>query len=307
MSEAALDRLCRLARLPRPRQIRLLPKHWSVQKAARLGGRHRMELHGPLGTFESRRKGGLAAIARLRAHPELARKRGFVTRKPITKPAPSELLAEFIGIMLGDGGMRNSWQLTISFNGREDRPYADWICKLAQRLFSLTPTHLIREQLGAADLLVSSTELVDFLVQHGVPRGHKLRHGLSIPKWVMENSRYRLACLRGLIDTDGSIYAHRYRVNGTAYQYAKICFSSASPDLLSDVYRVLKEAGYSPRLKSRCVYLERSSDVDRYLSEIGTHNPRYQRRYEDAVRHRGRSDEFGEVRELADSSALLMR
>ena len=158
--------------------------YWYAAKAAHLGGKRRMELHGPLGTFESRREGGLKTIALFRRHPAWARRIGWQMRKRITRPKPSALLAEFIGVMLGDGGVRNSWQIAISFNGRDDRPYANWICQLVQRLFSLTPTHLIRERLGAADLIVSSTELVDFLVQFGVPRGHKLKRRLTIPRCV---------------------------------------------------------------------------------------------------------------------------
>lgn len=291
MSEQAVHRLCRVAHLRRPVGMTVLPEFWSVEKAARLGGKRRVALHGPLGTPESRRKGGLTMMAKIRTHPELWRRRGFVLRKTITKPAPSKLLAEFIGIMLGDGGVRNSWQIAVSYNGREDQEYAVWLYRLIQRLFSVTPAYLVRKEIGAADLVVSSTALVDFLVGLGIPRGHKLRHGLAIPRWIMDNLRYRLVCLRGLMDTDGSVYAHRYRVNGTAYQYVKLCFSSASPALLNDVDQILKEAGYSPRLHNRCVYLERSSDVDRYFAEVGTHNPRYLQRYQNARRYRGRLSE----------------
>lgn len=289
MTEEAFNRLCQFASFSRPEQIEVLPEYRSVHEAASLGGKRRMELHGPLGNLESHQKGGLATIARLRA-----------SRKTITKPPPSELLAEFMGIMLGDGGRRNSWQITVSYNWREDREYAAWLCQLIQQLFSLKPTYVVREQIGAADLLISSAELVDFLTTLGFPQGHKLRSGLTIPKWIINNPQYRLACVRGLMDTDGSVYVHKYRVNGVAYQYTKLCFSSASQDLLQDISRILADAGYSPRVRERCLYLDGSRDVDRYFIEVGTHNPRYQRRYEDAKKHRGRIkrlNEFGEVPE----------
>ena len=38
MDDTSLDRLCQLASLPRPLSSILLPEHWSVAKASRLGG-----------------------------------------------------------------------------------------------------------------------------------------------------------------------------------------------------------------------------------------------------------------------------
>ena len=290
ISQHAVTQLSKLSEAPVSKDARPIPQYWYIARAARLGGKRRMELHGPLGTPESRRKGGLRSVAKFNQNPERWRQSGFNVRKPITRPKPSELLAEFVGIMLGDGGVRNRWQFTVSFNGREDRAHAKWIYNLIKHLFSITPTYLIRKELGAADLLVTSTAVVELFHQYGIPNGHKLRHGLSIPQWIMENSRYRKACLRGLMDTDGSVYVHRYRVNGAEYRYPKLCFSSASPQLLSDVRGILTTLGYTARISRNglCVYLEQQRDVDRYFSEIGTHNPRYRQRYELAKRKRGR-------------------
>ena len=40
------------------------------------------------------------------------------------------MLAEFMGIIFGDGGINNDWQLVISLNSLTDREYSDYILKL---------------------------------------------------------------------------------------------------------------------------------------------------------------------------------
>lgn len=296
MSDDTAARLSELSGVALPENVRAIPHYWYVTHAGQLGGKRRYELHGPLGTPESRRQGGLKSAAAAALHPDLRRGAGFQTRKAIRIPERSEPLAEFLGIMLGDGGVRSRWQAAISFNGREDHAHAAWICQLIQELFSITPFYSFGKQPGAADLVMSSVALVEFLVSCGVPNGHKIRNGVAIPAWIVENLSYRRACVRGLMDTDGSVYPHRYRVNGVHYQYPKMCFASASPPLLQGVREILRGDGYHPRINrnGRCVYLERQEDVDRYFAEIGTHNPRYQRRYERFKAIRGK-EARGEV------------
>ena len=222
MSESALEQLCRISGLARPNDVSILPEHWSVHKAARRGGLRRAALHGPLGTLESRRRGGLVTAALIREHPNWARQRGITVRKTIRVPAHSEELAEFIGIFLGDGGFRNAWQVAISFNIHGDRPYARFIRTLVQQLFGLQPTWCVRPSLGAGDLLISSTSLVEFLEGMGWRSQRKSSSSISIPAWVESTMAYRVACLRGMMDTDGSVYPHRYRVNGKWYTYPKL-------------------------------------------------------------------------------------
>jgi hypothetical protein len=78
----------------------------TLTERARLGGLRRCELYGNPGTAEGRSKGGRRGCEFFRLHPEIARLRGFVTRKETKNPPRSGELANFIGIMLGDGGIR---------------------------------------------------------------------------------------------------------------------------------------------------------------------------------------------------------
>lgn len=282
MDDLALNRLCRVAHLPNPPHVTLLPEHWSVQKAARLGGLRRAALHGPLGTFESRQRGGRMSGALIRNDPELARQRGLKTRKAIRIPPQNEELAELIGIFLGDGGFRNAWQIAISFNPHADRAYAEFIHILVKRLFGLEATWQIRESWGSGDLLISSTALVEFFERMGLRRGRKTPTSVAVPDWIESDRTYRIACLRGLMDTDGSVYQHRYRVRGGAYVYPKLSFTSIIPRLCRFVERTLRELNLSAfyHQRSHQVFVHDSDGVRCYFETVGTHNPRYRERFE---------------------------
>ncbi len=58
-------------------------------------------------------------------------------RKPILFPSESEELAELIGIIFGDGGINNNWQLVISLNAISDYLYASYISSLTKNYLVL--------------------------------------------------------------------------------------------------------------------------------------------------------------------------
>lgn len=221
-------------------------------------------------------------------------------RKLIRIPPPSEALAEFCGIFLGDGGFRNTWQISISFNIHGDRPYAEFIEQLVTSLFDLQATRRIRQQWGAGDLIISSRSLVEFLESEGWRCGPKRSDSVPIPAWIAGQAAYQAACLRGLMDTDGSVYQHCYRVNGKQYQYPKLSFTNTLPHLRAFVETSLQAMGIPAytHTKSRQVFVHDSQAVVRYFEHVGTHNPRYAHRIKSYLRRGARG---------ADWSALLMR
>lgn len=56
-------------------------------------------------------------------------------RKQISLPTYSNELAEILGIVLGDGGINNDWQLVISLNYIKDQEYALYIKSNCQRIY----------------------------------------------------------------------------------------------------------------------------------------------------------------------------
>ncbi len=130
---------------------------------------------------------------------------------------------------------------------------------------------------------LASTTAVDFLVQKGLVRGNKLAQGLRIPHWILAEKRYKIACVRGLVDTDGCLILHRHSIRGKAYSNIYLSFSSGSQELLEQVAIVLLEAGIEPHFASngREVWLYSAKSIEKYMLKIGSSNNRLLRVYED--------------------------
>lgn len=223
----------------------ILIKNWLDKKliASRTGGIACYKKYG-LGTPEGRRMGGITAIAKLR---QLGI---FGPVKLFNKPRQSKNLAEFIGIMLGDGHV-DRLQISITLNSIADANYVHFVTKLCKNLFKRTPRVLKRKKENAKVIYYYGTNLVKNLVDLGLIPGNKVKNQVRVPSWILDSFDYKVACLRGLMDTDGGVFTHRYKVNNKPYAYLNICFTNRSLPLLHFVYQTLEELGFTPKLKDK--------------------------------------------------------
>ena len=248
-----------------------------LRRAGRLGALARYRIYGNPGTSEGRQKAGLLFKKRVQDNPNLVKKWGMMVAKEIRYPAFSPLLAEFVGALIGDGGIRSSLQVTISFNSATETAYAQWLQLVISRLFGLNSAISFEKKSLGGTILISSVNLVRFLGKAtGLKPGNKLRNGLDVPAWIWHKQSYQIACLRGLIDTDGSAFIHRYRVNGKEYRYPKLAFCSASDRLRESVFRLFLRLGFHPRLatRSRQVFIDRQEEFKRFYRIVGTRHIR---------------------------------
>lgn len=242
---------------------------------ARLGGLRRVELYGNPGTPEGRSKGGKKTIRLFHRNKDLARKAGFIIRKEIKYPVRCVELAELIGVVLGDGGLSGNHQLTISFNNITDKEYSVFLGKMLRRLFLINCHIHPRKNCNGADIVVSSSNLIDFLLKQGLIAGNKVKNQVDILHWIYDKAAYEKACVRGLIDTDGSFYCHRYNSNGKNYSYLKLCFSSRSKPLLNSVLKILRKFDFDVYRHGDQVFIYSMHGIKKYFKEIGTHNPKH--------------------------------
>ena len=237
---------------------------------SRAGGLARIRLHGNPGTPEGRRLGGIHS---LKTHQ--ARKTGFKLLHRVTFPSPSVKLAELLGILAGDGHI-GEYQTTMTTNSVTDIQHARYTQKLLEDLFRLPVSLTFRKGKKACVVVISSKEVGRFLVAKGMQKGHKIRGGLCIPKWILSRIKYRAAFIRGLFDTDGCVYIDRHRIKGKEYRNIGMAFTNRSLPLLADFKESLESYGLHPTQKTKyTVFLRRKEDIRRYFDVIGSSNPKH--------------------------------
>ncbi|MFH1202553.1 MAG: LAGLIDADG family homing endonuclease [Candidatus Omnitrophota bacterium] len=275
MSYESALKLEKLTGILIPKTANFLPESWNSSNAGRLGAKARLKLYGNPGTYEGRKKGGLTTQELIKTNPEYFKRFGVTVKKIISYPSPSIKLAEFIGIFMGDGGVKSKYQIAISYNNIKDKNYSDYCAKLIKELFLLDSTRHINRGNNGADIIVSSVELVKFLNSQGFKIGDKIRNKIDIPNWIKKNKEFQRACLKGLMDTDGGTYFHTYKINEKQYRYLRICFTNCSKPLFKSVVLIFRNLGFTPKIKNgNRVYIYDLLEIKRYFKEIGSNNER---------------------------------
>lgn len=181
---------------------------------------------------------------------------------------------------MGDGGITKR-QVTVTLNKEDDRLYVLYVTKLIKGLFGVEPS-LYTKNNGekAVNIVVSRTHLVKCCSTLGLKIGNKIKQNLDIPEWVQNEKLFLLACIRGLVDTDGCMFQETHRIKGRSYSYPRLAFTSASPPLRLSVTRALEDIGLHPRLRTkRNVQLEVGAEIRKYFKVVGTSNPKHRERF----------------------------
>lgn len=172
----------------------LVPYNWGAMKGGRKGIRTLLTKYQKQ-LKEWRAKGG-----------RTARKKLLISEpKKVSLPPLNEKLSEFIGIHLGDGTL-TKYFLKITQDPRYDLPYVSYILALIRDLFGTSPT--VRKERDGNLIyiqLFSKTSCEYLHSKWELPYGNKIRGKAAIPQEIVENTDLAVACLRGLVDTDGSI------------------------------------------------------------------------------------------------------
>lgn len=251
-------------------RYKVLPDFWSIEKAARKGGRARVEKYGGPGTPEGRSRGGRISQERRRKNPEKYRQVGCNVKKIFFKPSYSEKLAELVGIILGDGAISN-YQVRVSLDRNVDRQYATFVRKLMHNVFGERPSLIEWNKDNVITLTISGVGLVEVLEQIGLKRGNKVAHQVAFPKWIHSRRSYQIACVRGLFDTDGGLYFHRKAKKS----YLGWCFANSSKPLLQGVMAVLLSLGFNvKKAGENKLYMYSLEHISHYMKIVNSHNPK---------------------------------
>ncbi|MDD3531336.1 MAG: LAGLIDADG family homing endonuclease [Candidatus Pacebacteria bacterium] len=279
ISLSAVRTLSTYTGVPIPKNIHVHDAYTHNAKASRLGAAATIKKYGRIPHDEEHRKEQWRlwweSTGKFKKNP-------ILETKAVHKPKRNVELAEFIGIMLGDGGI-STYQIVVTLHHTDDLEYASHVINLMKKLFKVNPKIYHFPKKSVNNIVVSRRELVKYLHELGLPIGNKIKHRIDIPEWIKKDPKLSIACLRGLVDTDGCIFTHRYKVKGTWYVYKKLSFTSASNPLRHSVHTLLQEFGFHSRIADTDVRLDRIEDMKQYFSAIGSHNPKHLRRYRNTV------------------------
>ena len=196
-------------------------------------------------------------------------------------------LAEIVGIVLGDGHLDNS---------RKSGCYAVKICggedDLAYLESFVSPLFLsvFGKKLKSSKLKTAKAVIyylydknVEFTLEHyGLTAGNKKENNVCIPPWIFENDCYLKACLRGLFDTDGTVFP-----KASNKKIPQLELTSKVDGIQRTYRRGLLQLGFQPSewygTKSPKCGLYSKNQVERFAKEIGFHNLKHRQRFESII------------------------
>lgn len=200
-------------------------------------------------------------------------------------------LAELVGIMLGDGNLYvrknpkikpDCYSLTIAGNSLLDTDYmSSYIPSLLLFLFDVTPTIYKSKARNCLNIKTGRKFVIENLILAGLTPGDKLKNKVTIPSWILKDQKFLKACIRGLYDTDGSVYELLPHWPGLF----QLSFDNRNMTLLNDLRNSLLQLGFhvskicSPKNgKTPKIYITRKSDISKYVAEIGFSNIKHYRK-----------------------------
>jgi len=147
-----------------------------------------------------------------------------------------------IGIAIGDGNLSNpngrAVRIRISCNTKYPQLIKNFILSI-KKLLPENKVSLIKRPPHCADISCYSNQW-EKILPWKASGGPKHKQNVSIPKWILNNKRYSRECLRGLIQTDGSIYSDR--------GYLMINFTTIIPKLAKDVQKIIHNLGFNSKI-----------------------------------------------------------
>jgi len=151
-------------------------------------------------------------------------------------------IAYIIGVALGDGNLSNSNGRAVRLRITCDKKYPlliENITKNLEKVFINNKVSIV-DRKNAVDISVYSNDL-ESILGWKAKGGSKIFQKVSVPVWVKQNLSYQKECLRGLFQTDGSLYLDR--------GYIMVNYTSACFTLIDDVRNILKDISFETKVR----------------------------------------------------------
>ena len=157
-----------------------------------------------------------------------------------------ENIAELCGAIVGDGWICGSEKsFFLAGDPTEDKDYYDRnISKLIKEIFNIDITPKFFSYWKVYGVGMYKKEIIKTLLSFDLKKGKKVDTA-QVPNWILQNKRFFFDFLRGLFDTDGSIFCQRdytkyaSKYNSKYHTRIRIRISSISPKLIDQIYNEL--------------------------------------------------------------------
>ncbi len=190
-------------------------------------------------------------------------------------PSKSERTSEFIGAILGDGNIydRRPYYVEMCGNPINDLDYYKQVLlPIVSNELGKNPRLYLRD--GGLRFRINQKSFVKWLKEIGLPAG-EAKGSATIPNFIASSRKLLARCIRGLYDTDGSVYFDRRHAYLKPYPRTELQMTNEA--LLEQVDRVLDQMEIRHSLVRRRASLSLETagveSLGRYLQTIGFSNP----------------------------------
>lgn len=152
-------------------------------------------------------------------------------------------LAYVIGVAIGDGNLSNPNGRAVRLRITCDKKYPNLRDRILKSIKKARPDNkvsIVNRKDNCVDISCYSNEWEKILGwSHCL--GPKHTQEIQAPSWIKEKEAYKRSYLKGLFETDGSIYLDR--------GYIMVNFVTIIPKLAKEVCGLIKELGFLPTLQ----------------------------------------------------------
>jgi intein/homing endonuclease len=190
--------------------------------------------------------------------------------------------AELIGAIIGDGFLhqhKNSRRIGLVGSPQTDREYFEVIKDLIRKVWDKEVKIVERER--GLRITFGSKLVFNELIDLGIPKGKEKCSKVTIPKVIREDWNLARHTIRGITDTDGSVFTSN---KPGSPNYPSIEITTSSNNLAVQLKELLEEQGFRvgkiwsyksklSKLRTYKVGLNGKKNVKMWLKQISFSNP----------------------------------
>jgi len=145
--------------------------------------------------------------------------------------------AYLIGVALGDGNLSNPNGRATRLRVFCDKKYPNIIERIKISMKTMLPDNSVNTSVrGNCVTVYCYSNKLETILGWNAMDGSKFAQKARVPPWIFESDIFMRRCLKGLIETDGSVFKDR--------GYTHVNFTTTIPELALDVENMIERLGY---------------------------------------------------------------